>query len=62
MSDFKVKFSNSSVDIKNLAKEIKDTDLENIEPLPNMAKYIERLSKIANNIKILKGDSDSLQK
>lgn len=48
MQDFKGKYNIVKADIQSIAKEIKDKDLEHTEPLPNMAIYIERMSKIAN--------------
>eukprot|EP00347_Sterkiella_histriomuscorum_P011164 403373507 len=62
LGDFKGKYNGVKAEIYSLQKEIKDKDLEHTEPLPNMAAYIERMGKIANLIKDLKGESDDLGK
>ncbi|CDW71764.1 UNKNOWN [Stylonychia lemnae] len=62
LNDFKVKYNGTGNDIKNIAKDIKDKDLENTEPLPNMAAIIDRLSKVSGELKQLKIEADNLQK
>jgi hypothetical protein len=62
MNDFKAKFNGCKADMQSLSKEIKDKDLEKTEPLPNMADYIERMSRVSSLIKDLKHESDNIGK